>query len=82
MKKVCLLLRCSTTHPDYEHQRHTDICRETWTIVHTKKKYQSKKNEETEIIELIDYVNNEVEVASEVSMGEDTLEALKPLKYS
>lgn len=90
MKKVCLLLRCSTTHQDYEYQRNmlTDICqRNSWTIVHTveNKVSGAKKNEERqEIIELIDYVkNNEVDlvVASEVSrLGRDTLEALKTIE--
>lgn len=90
MKKVCLLLRCSTTHQDYEYQRNmlTDICqRNSWTIVHTveNKVSGAKKNEERqEIVELIDYVkNNEVDlvVASEVSrLGRDTLEALKTIE--
>ena len=38
MKKVCLLLRCSTSVQDYEYQRNTltDICnRNGWEIVHT-----------------------------------------------
>ena len=90
MKKVCLLLRCSTTHQDYEYQRNmlTDICqRNSWTIVHTveNKVSGAKKNEERqEIVELVDYVkNNEVDlvVASEVSrLGRDTLEALKTIE--
>lgn len=90
MKKVCLLLRCSTSHQDYEYQRNmlTDICqRNSWTIVHTveNKISGAKKNEERqEIVELIDYVkNNEVDlvVASEVSrLGRDTLEALKTIE--
>ena len=90
MKKVCLLLRCSTTHQEYEYHRNmlTDICkRNSWTIVHTveNKVSGAKKNEERqEIIELIDYVkNNEVDlvVASEVSrLGRDTLEALKTIE--
>ena len=90
MKKVCLLLRCSTSHQDYEYQRNmlTDICqRNSWTIVHTveNKVSGAKKNEERqEIVELVDYVkNNEVDlvVASEVSrLGRDTLEALKTIE--
>ena len=87
MKKVVLLLRCSTSVQDYEYQRNTltDICnRNGWKIVHTveNKVSGAKKNEEREeIVELLDYVkNNDVDivVATEVSrLGRDTLEALK-----
>ena len=87
MKKVCLLLRCSTSVQDYEYQRNTltDICnRNGWEIVYTveNKVSGAKKNEEREeIIELLDYIkHNEVDVvvATEVSrLGRDTLEALK-----
>ena len=87
MKKVCLLLRCSTSVQDYEYQRNTltDICnRNGWEIIHTveNKVSGAKKNEEREeIIELLDYVkHNDVDivVATEVSrLGRDTLEALK-----
>jgi DNA invertase Pin-like site-specific DNA recombinase len=87
MKKVCLLLRCSTSIQDYEYQRNTltDICnRNGWEIVHTfeNKVSGARKNEERkEIIELLDYEkHNKVDiiVATEVSrLGRDTLEALK-----
>jgi DNA invertase Pin-like site-specific DNA recombinase len=87
MKKVCLLLRCSTSVQDYEYQRNTltDICnRNGWEIVHTveNKVSGAKKNEEREeIIELLDYVKHntiDIVVATEVSrLGRDTLEALK-----
>lgn len=90
MKRVCLLLRCSTSHQDYEYQRNmlTDICKlNGWEIVRTfeNKISGAKKNEERqEIVDLIDYVkNNEVDVvvATEVSrLGRDTLEALKTIE--
>ena len=90
MKRVCLLLRCSTSHQDYEYQRNmlTDICqRNGWEIVRTfeNKVSGAKKNEERqEIVELVDYVrNNQVDmvVATEVSrLGRDTLEALKTIE--
>lgn len=90
MKKVCLLLRCSTSSQDYEYQRNTltDLCkRNGWEVVHTveNKVSGAKKNEERkEIVELVNYVkNNKVDmvVATEVSrLGRDTLEALKTIE--
>ena len=90
MKKVCLLLRCSTSVQDYEYQRNTltDICnRNGWEIVYSveNKVSGAKKNEEREeIIELLDYVkHNKVDmvVATEVSrLGRNTLEALKVIE--
>ena len=90
MKRVCLLLRCSTSHQDYEYQRNmlTDICkRNGWEIVRTfeNKVSGAKKNEEREEIqELISYVNsNQIRrvVCLEISrMGRNTLEALKVIQ--
>ena len=83
MKKVCLLLRCSTSSQDYEYQRNTltDLCkRNGWEIVKTfeNKVSGAKKNEERqEIVELIDYIkHNKVDLCccTEVSrVGRDTL---------
>ena len=87
MKKVILLLRVSTTSQDYEYQRNTltDLCRKNgWDIVHTveNKVSGAKKNEDrAEIIELLDYVDNN-HVDSVVCLaidrlGRNTIEALK-----
>ena len=90
MKKVCLLLRCSTSTQDYEYQRSTltDLCqRNGWEIISTfeNKVSGAKKNEERqEIVELLDFVkHNEIDavLATEVSrLGRDTLEALKTIE--
>lgn len=87
MKKVCLLLRCSTSAQDYEYQRNTltNLCEKNgWEIVYTfeNKVSGAKKNEERqEIVELLNYIKyNEVDmvIATEVSrLGRNTLEALK-----
>ena len=87
MKKVCLLLRCSTSAQDYEYQRSTltSLCKKNgWEIISTfeNKVSGAKKNEERqEIVELLDFVkHNEVDavVATEVSrLGRNTMEALK-----
>ena len=87
MKKVILLLRVSTTGQDYEYQRNTltDLCRKNdWDIVHTveNKVSGAKRNEDrAEIIELLDYVDNN-HVDSVVCLaidrlGRNTIEALK-----
>jgi DNA invertase Pin-like site-specific DNA recombinase len=87
MKKVILLLRVSTTGQDYEYQRNTltDLCRKNgWAIVHTveNKVSGAKRNEDrAEIIELLDYVDNN-HVDSVVCLaidrlGRNTIEALK-----
>ena len=90
MKKVCLLLRCSTSVQDYEYQRNAlvDVCnRNGWEIAHTveNKVSGAKKNEEREeIVELLDYVKHnkiDIVVATEVSrLGRNTLEALKVIE--
>ena len=87
MKKVVLLLRVSTNSQDYEYQRNTltDLCRKNdWDIVHTveNKVSGAKRNEDrAEIIELLDYVDNN-HVDSVVCLaidrlGRNTIEALK-----
>lgn len=87
MKKVILLLRVSTTGQDYEYQRNTltDLCKKNgWDIVHTveNKVSGAKKNEDrAEIIELLNYVDNN-NVDSVVCLaidrlGRNTIEALK-----
>lgn len=87
MKKVILLLRVSTTGQDYEYQRNTlaELCRKNgWDIVHTveNKVSGAKKNEDrAEIVELLDYVDNN-HVDSVVCLaidrlGRNTIEALK-----
>lgn len=91
MKKVCLLLRVSTNQQDYEYQRNalTDLCnRSGWGIVRTfeNKISGAKKNEERqEIVELLDYVRNNL-VDSVVCLaidrlGRNTLEALKVVEF-
>ena len=90
MEKVCLLLRVSTSAQDYEYQYNTlkELCdRKGWEIVKVfaNKVSGAKKNEERkEIVELIDFVqNNKVDrvVATEISrIGRDTLEALKTIE--
>ena len=90
MEKVCLLLRVSTNAQDYEYQHSTliELCeRKGWDIVKVfaNKVSGVKKNEDRkEIIELIDYVNNnhvDRVVATEISrVGRDTLEALKTIE--
>ena len=90
MEKVCLLLRVSTNAQDYEYQYNTliELCvRKGWEIVKVfaNKVSGAKKNEERqEIVELIDFVrNNMVDrvVATEISrIGRDTLEALKTIE--
>ena len=90
MEKVCLLLRVSTNAQDYEYQYNTlkELCeRKGWEIVKVfaNKVSGAKKNEERqEIVELIDFVqNNKVDrvVATEISrIGRDTLEALKTIE--
>lgn len=87
MKKVVLLLRVSTNSQDYEYQRNTltDLCgKNDWDIVHTveNKVSGAKRNEDrAEIIELLDYVDNN-HVDSVVCLaidrlGRNTIEALK-----
>lgn len=90
MKKVCLLLRCSTCAQDYEYQRSTltNLCEKNgWEIISTfeNKVSGAKKNEERqEIVKLLDFVkHNEIDavLATEVSrLGRDTLEALKTIE--
>lgn len=90
MEKVCLLLRVSTNAQDYEYQHNTltELCeRKGWEIVKVfaNKVSGAKKNEERkEIMELLDYVqNNPVNrvVATEISrIGRNTLEALKTIE--
>ncbi len=90
MEKVALLLRVSTNTQDYEYQYNTlsELCfRKGWEIVKVfaNKVSGAKKNEDRkEIVELIDYVqNNHVDrvVATEISrIGRDTLEALKTIE--
>lgn len=90
MEKVCLLLRVSTSEQDYTYQYNTlkELCdRKGWEIVKVfaNKVSGAKKNEERqEIVELIDFVqNNKVDrvVATEISrIGRDTLEALKTIE--
>ena len=80
-------MRVSTTGQDYEYQRNTltDLCRKNdWDIVHTveNKVSGAKRNEDrAEIIELLDYVDNN-HVDSVVCLaidrlGRNTIEALK-----
>ena len=75
MEKVCLLLRVSTSEQDYTYQYNTlkELCdRKGWEIVKVfaNKVSGAKKNEERqEIVELIDFVqNNKVDrvVATEI----------------
>ena len=90
MEKVVLLLRVSTNAQDYEYQHNTltELCeRKGWEIVKVfaNKVSGAKKNEERrEIVELIDYVqNNQVDrvLATEISrIGRDTLQALKTIE--
>lgn len=90
MEKVALLLRVSTNTQDYEYQYNTlsELCsRKGWEIVKVfaNKVSGAKKNEDRkEIVELIDYVqNNHVDrvVATEISrIGRNTLEALKTIE--
>ena len=90
MEKVCLLLRVSTSEQDYTYQYNTlkELCdRKGWEIVKVfaNKVSGAKKNgERQEIVELIDFVqNNKVDrvVATEISrIGRDTLEALKTIE--
>lgn len=90
MEKVCLLLRVSTSEQDYTYQYNTlkELCDiKGWEIVKVfaNKVSGAKKNEERqEIVELIDFVqNNKVDrvVATEISrIGRDTLEALKTIE--
>ena len=90
MEKVCLLLRVSTSEQDYTYQYNTlkELCdKKGWEIVKVfaNKVSGAKKNEERqEIVELIDFVqNNKVDrvVATEISrIGRDTLEALKTIE--
>lgn len=90
MEKVCLLLRVSTNAQDYEYQHSTlsELCeRKGWQVVKVfaNKVSGAKKNEDRkEIVELIDYVNNnhvDRVVATEISrIGRDTLEALKTIE--
>ena len=90
MEKVALLLRVSTNSQDYEYQHNalTELCeKKGWEIVKVfaNKVSGAKKNEERkEIVELIDFVqNNHVDriVATEISrIGRDTLEALKTVE--
>lgn len=90
MEKVVLLLRVSTNAQDYEYQHNTltELCeRKGWKIVKVfaNKVSGAKKNEERrEIVELIDYVqNNQVDrvLATEISrIGRDTLQALKTIE--
>ena len=90
METACLLLRTSTILQDYEYQRSTltELCeRKGWKIVKVfaNKVSGAKKNEERrEIMELLDYVqNNPVDrvVATEISrIGRNTLEALKTIE--
>ena len=91
MKKVVLLLRCSTAVQDYEYQRNTliELCRRNgWTPIHTVENIVSgaKKNEErAEIMELMDYVeNNHVDSVICLAidrLGRNTIEALKVVEY-
>ena len=90
MEKACLLLRVSTNTQDYEYQYNTlkELCdRKGWKIVKVfaNKVSGAKKNEERqEIVELIDYVqNNQVDrvVSTEISrIGRNTLDALKTIE--
>ena len=87
MKKICLLLRVSTNHQDYEYQRNalTELCNKNgWEIVRTfeNKVSGAKKNEERqEIVELLEYVrNNQVDSVVCLAidrLGRNTIEALK-----
>ena len=87
MEKVCLLLRVSTSTQDYEYQHSalSELCnRKGWEIIKifANKISGAKRNEDRkEIVELIEYVNNnhvDRVVATEISrIGRDTLEALK-----
>lgn len=90
MERICLLLRVSTSEQDYTYQYNTlkELCDiKGWEIVKVfaNKVSGAKKNEERqEIVELIDFVqNNKVDrvVATEISrIGRDTLEALKTIE--